>query len=292
MTPSAAVTAPKPGGPLREIRGPSAYGGGPRRFLDLTWMIASTEFRLSYFGSALGYLWSLMRPLLFFGVLYLVFSQVLRFGGGIKAYPVLLLLNIVLFSFFSEATQASVTSVINRENLVRKMHFPRMVIPLATVLTGILNLALNLVAVVVFMLLYGLPVRWTWLLLPLIIIPLIMLTAGVAMLLSSLYVRFRDVAPIWSVVVQLLFYATPVLYVATTITHLGNRVVQQVLLSNPLAALLEQARRWIVDPSAPGAVESTGGWELFLIPVAVFVAICALGLWVFNREAPRIAELL
>jgi len=292
MTPPPTVVASAPPTPLREIRGPSAYGGGARRFLNLTWMIAVTEFRLSYFGSALGYLWSLMRPLLFFGVLYLVFSQVLRFGGGIKAYPVLLLFNIVLFSFFSEATQASVTSVVNREGLVRKMHFPRMVIPLSTVLTGILNLALNLVAVVVFMLLYGLPVRWTWLLLPLIVGPLIMFTAGVAMLLSSLYVRFRDIAPIWSVVVQLLFYATPVLYVATTIQHLGNRFVQQILLSNPLAALLEQARRWVIDPSAPGAVTSTGGWELFLIPVAVFVAVCGLGLWVFNREAPRIAELL
>jgi len=288
MTASAAAS----GTPLREIRGPSAYGGGLRRFLSLTWMIAMTEFRLSYFGSALGYLWSLVRPLMFFGVLYVVFSQVLRFGGGIKAYPVLLLLNIVLFSFFSEATQASVTSVINREGLVRKMHFPRMVIPLSTVLTSMLNLAPNLAAVVVFMLLYGLPVRWTWLLLPLILVPLMMLTAAVAMLLSSLYVRFRDVAPIWSVVVQLLFYATPVLYVATTITHLGNKVVQQIVLSNPLAVLLEQARHWIVDPSAPGAVTSTGGWELFLIPVAILVAICGLGLWVFNREAPRIAELL
>jgi ABC-2 type transport system permease protein len=258
----------------------------------LTWIIAATEFRLSYFGSALGYLWSLMRPLMFFGVLYVVFTQVLRFGEGIEAYPVLLLLNIVLFSFFSEATQASVTSVINREALVRKMHFPRMVIPLSTVLTGMLNLALNLIAVVVFMLAYGVSPRWTWLLLPVIVVPLIAVTAAVAMLLSSLYVRFRDVAPIWSVFVQLLFYASPVLYVATTLKKLGNGTVEQILLSNPLAVLLEQARHWFVDPSAPDAITTTGGWELFLIPVAIFVAVCALGLWVFDREAPRIAELL
>jgi ABC-2 type transport system permease protein len=292
MTAPSAAAAARPPAPLREIRGPSAYGGGLRRFLNLTWMIAVTEFRLSYFGSALGYLWSLMRPLMFFGVLYVVFTQVLRFGQGIEAYPVLLLLNIVLFSFFSEATQTSVTAVIHRESLVRKMHFPRMVIPLSTVLTGMLNLALNLVAVVVFMLIYGVHPRWTWLLLPVIVIPLIMLTAAVAMLLSSLYVRFRDVAPIWSVLVQLLFYATPVLYVATMLTHLGNKVVEQTLLSNPLAVLLEQARHWFVDPSAPDAVATTGGWEPFMIPVAIFVAVCALGVWVFNREAPRIAELL
>ena len=292
MTPSGAAIAEAPPAPLRAIRGPSALGGGLRRFLSLTWMIAVTEFRLSYFGSALGYLWSLMRPLMFFGVLYVVFTQVLRFGEGIKAYPVVLLLNIVLFTFFSEATQASVTSVINREGLVRKMHFPRMVIPLSTVLTGLLNLGLNLVAVVVFMLLYGVQPRWTWLLLPVVVLPLIVLTAAVAMLLSSLYVRFRDVAPIWSVLVQLLFYASPVLYVASTLKQLGNDTVEQVLLSNPLACLLEQARRWFVDPSAPGAVTTTGGWELFMIPVAIFAALCVLGLWVFNREAPRIAELL
>ena len=290
MTPS--TTGQAAVAPLREIRGPSAYGGGLRRFLNLTWIIGLTEFRLSYFGSALGYVWSLGQPLLFFGMLYLVFSQVLRFGGGIKAYPVLLLLNIVLFNFFSETTQASVSSVINRESMVRKMHFPRMVIPLSTVLTALLKLAGSLTAVVGFMLLYGLPVRWTWLLFPLILVPLIALTAAVAMLLSSLYVRFRDVAPIWSVLAQLLFYASPVLYVASTFEHLGNNVAEQILLSNPLACLLEQARRWMIDPSAPGAITATGGWELFLIPVAIFLLVCALGLWVFNREAPRIAELL
>jgi ABC-2 type transport system permease protein len=292
MTPPDAAVAAAPPAALQEIRGPSAYGGGLRRFVNLTWMFAVTEFRLTYFGSALGYLWSLMRPLMFFGVLYVVFTQVLRFGQGIKAYPVLLLLNIVLFSFFSEATQASVTSVIHRESVVRKMQFPRMVIPLSTVLTGILNLALNLVAVFVFMLAYGVSPRWTWLLLPAIVVPLVVLTAAVAMLLSSLYVRFRDVAPIWSVLAQLLFYATPVLYVATMLKQLGNGTVEQILLSNPLAVLLEQARRWIVDASAPGAVSTTGGWELFLVPVAIFVAVCGFGLWVFDREAPRIAELL
>ncbi len=292
MTPSTTVVEGAPVAPLREIRGPSAYGGGLRRFLNLTWMIGLTEFRLSYFGSVLGYLWSLGQPLMFFGMLYLVFSQVLRFGEGIKAYPVLLLLNIVLFNFFSETTQASVTSVINRESLVRKMHFPRMVIPLSTVLTALLKLGGSFTAVIGFMLIYGLPVRWTWLLLPLILVPLIALTAAVAMLLSSLYVRFRDVAPIWSVLVQLLFYASPVLYVATMLKQLGNDTVEQILLSNPLACLLEQARRWFVDGSARGAFDVIGGFPWALIPIGIFLALCVLGVVVFDREAPRIAERL
>jgi ABC-2 type transport system permease protein len=275
--------------PAREIRGPSAWGGGLRRFLDLTWLTAKTDFRLTYFGSVLGYLWSLMRPLMLFGVLYLVFSQIIKFGAGINYYAVLLLLNIVLFNFFTEATQASVTSVIDREQMVRKMHFPRMVIPLSVVLTGLFNLALNLLAVFVFVVANGVPVRWTWLLLPLVLIPLIALTTGVAMLLSSLYVRFRDVQPIWFVFSTLLFYASPVLY---TFEVIDARGFQKLFMLNPIACLLEQARQWVVDSSAPSAVDAVGGPALFLVPVAILVGTCALGVWVFNREAPRIAELL
>ena len=271
-----------------EVRGPSAYGGGWRRFLHLTWLIALTEFRLAYFGSVLGYLWSLMRPLLLFGVLYVVFSEVVKFGDDIVNYPVLLLLNIVLYSFFSEATQNSVTSVVGRESLVRKMQFPRMVIPVSTVLTSTLNLATNLLAVLVFLLAYGIDPRWTWLLLPLLLIPLILLASGVAMLLSSLYVSYRDVAPIWAVLTTMLFYGTPVLYAIDTVPEGFQRAV----MCNPLAAILEQARAWVIDPGARGAVDAIGGPGWFLIPLAVGIGICALGLWVFNREAPRIAERL
>lgn len=275
----------------REIRGPSAYGGGWRRFVDLTWMIGSTNYRLTYFGSALGYLWALMRPLLLFGVLYLVFSQVLRFGGDIKSYPMLLLLNIVLFNFFQEATGRSVTSVVDNEALVRKMHFPRMVIPLSTVLTAAMNLVLSLGAVFVLLVAFGNEPRWQWLGLPLILAALIAFTAGVAMILSSLYVRFRDVAPIWAVLSTVLFYGTPVIY---AIDHVRKEAEQwvPVVMANPIAMLLEQARHWVIDPNAPPAFTAIGGWPWALIPLAVFVAVCAAGLWVFDREAPRIAERL
>jgi ABC-2 type transport system permease protein len=272
----------------REMKGPSAYGGGWRRFVNLTWIIGLTEYRLTYFGSVLGYLWSLVRPLMLFGVLYVVFSQVVKFGGDIKNYPVLLLMNIVLFNFFQDSTGRGVTAVVDSESIVRKMHFPRMVIPLSTVLTGALNLVLSLVAVFVFLLAYGVGPMWTWLLLPLILLPLIVITAAVSMILSSLYVRFRDVQPIWFVLSTVLFYGSPVLYAIDSVPEDYQRYV----LMNPIAMLLEQARRWIVDPSAPGAVDAIGGWGWALIPAAIFVATCALGLWLFNREAPVIAERL
>jgi len=172
---------------------------------------------------------------------------------------------------------------------VRKMHFPGMVIPFARVLSGGLNLAVSLIAVFLFLLAYGLNPRWTWLLLPLLLVPLVLLTLGVAMLLSALYVRFRDVAPIWAVLSTALFYGSPVLY---AIDKVPEQYRQMLMLVNPLADILEQGRRWVIDPNADGAIAAAGGGAWILVPIAVGTAVCALGVWVFNREAPRIAERL
>jgi ABC-2 type transport system permease protein len=272
--------------PLREVIGPSALGGGARRFFNLVWIIATTDFKLTYFGSVLGYLWSLMRPLMLFGVLYVVFSEVVKFGDDIRNYPVLLLFNIVLFTFFSEATIACVTCVVNRESLVRKMHFPRLVIPLATVLTAAFNLGVNLIAVFVFLLAYGVEPELTWLLLPFVLLAFVALTAGVGMLLSVLYVRYRDVAPIWSVVSTVLFYGSPVLYTIESVPESA----QSWYLLNPIAALLEVGRRWVVDPSAPTLADVTGYSLAWLPPLVILLAVCVLGFWLFNREAPIVAE--
>ncbi|MGZ7040124.1 MAG: ABC transporter permease, partial [Thermoanaerobaculia bacterium] len=127
---------------MNEVSGPSAIGGGWRRFVHLTWLISKKEFKLTYFGSGLGYVWSFMQPLLFFGVLYVVFAVIVNFNRGALDFPVLLLMNIVLFGFFQAGTGGSIASVLVRENLVRKMHFPRLVIPLATVITAAMQLVL------------------------------------------------------------------------------------------------------------------------------------------------------
>jgi ABC-2 type transport system permease protein len=272
--------------PLTDVPGPSAYGGGARRFFSLLWLIATTDFKLTFFGTVLGYLWSLMRPLLLFAVLYVVFSQVFRIGGDIPHYAVLLLFNLMLFNFFIEATNQSVDSVLKQENIVRKMQFPRMVIPLSVVLTSAFNLCLNLIVVFVFILATGVEPMWTWLLLPVILAVLVMLTAAVAMSLSALYPRYRDVGQIWAVLSTVLFYASPVLYPAEFIPE----DFRFALLLNPFAPLLEQAQRWIIDPTAPTVIENAGSWYGWLGPSLVFVAVCAFGVWIFNRQAPRIAE--
>ncbi|MBA3329211.1 MAG: ABC transporter permease, partial [Solirubrobacterales bacterium] len=198
--PEVEATVPEGGDRLlgRRVRGPSALGGDRRRFVTLTVALAVTDFKLRFFGTALGYLWQLMRPLALFGVLYVIFSVVLALDDA-PFYAEALLLGLVLYTFLGDATKGSVSSIVNRESLVRKIEFPRLAVPLSVVLTALFNLVMNLLPVFVFLLIDGGQVRWSWLELPLLIAALAVFSTGLAMLLSSLYVRYRDVDPIWEV---------------------------------------------------------------------------------------------
>ena len=271
---------------LRHVRGPSALGGGWRRTWDLLLLLSVTEFKKTYFGTALGYVWSVARPLMLFGVLLAVFTQIFRIGSQVPNYPVLLLFNIVLFGFFAEATGGAVTSIVGQEGIVRKTQFPRIVIPLAVVLTSMFNLLLNLAVTFVFILGYGVDPAWTWLLLPVVLVLLALITIAVSMIVASLYPRFRDVGIIWSVLSSVLFYATPVLYSIEIVPE----KLRDVLLVNPLTPLFELARTWVIDPGAAGPVAAAGGWSGLIAPMAIYAGLCVLAVWLFSREAPRIAE--
>jgi ABC-2 type transport system permease protein len=283
------VATPAAAPQLREVVGPSSLGGGWRRFFSLLWLMSSTEFKRTYFGTVLGYIWSLVRPLMLFAVLLFVFTKIFRVGSELPYYPVLLLLGIVLYTFFQEASNNAVTSVVSQEAIVRKTQFPRLVIPISVVLTSGFNLLLNLVVVFVFILAWGVDPTWTWLLFPIPLVLLFVLAAGMAMMLSALFVPFRDVAIIWAVLAQTLFYATPILYPLGK-HGLEDPSIEHLLMINPLAVIFEQVRVWILEPSAPTAVEAAGGALPLIAAAAIFVAVCCLGVWVFAREAPRIAE--
>ena len=270
----------------RRIRGPSALGGDWRRFLHLTWTLAITDFKLTFFGSVLGYLWQLMRPLMLFGVLYFVFTEFVRIGQEAEHFGVVLLMGIVLFTFFGDSTGAAISSMVDRENLVRKIHFPRMVIPLAVILTAFLNLLLNLIAVGIFAVAAGVEPTWSWIQFPLILLGLGTWCVGLAMLLSSLYVRARDVQPIWQVVTQAMFYAAPVIY---PIEAIPKPQWGELVMLNPMSMFLQQTRHAVIDPGAPSAAAAAGPTGLW-IPIAIVVLTTVLGFWLFNREAPRIAE--
>jgi ABC-2 type transport system permease protein len=283
--------------------GPSAFGGGLRRFVELTVILARTDFKLRFFGSVLGYLWSLMRPLMFFGVLYVVFSNVFRLGKGIPHYPVYLLASIVMWSYFIEVTSNCVPALVGRESMLRKVRFPRMVIPLSISLAAVFNLGMNFLAVFAFALFNGVDPQLSWLeLIPLIAI-WIVLASGVGMLLSALYVRYRDVQPIWDVLSQILFYGSPIIYV---VAYFNRLHLQHLAMLSPIAALNTQMGHALIGsvpltgaaaaqygPYAfPNAAYAAGGSVRLLVPLAIVAAVFALGYWVFTREAPVVAEYL
>jgi ABC-2 type transport system permease protein len=228
----------------RPLPGPTALGDDLGRFARLTWTLAVTEFRLRFYGSMLGYLWQLMRPLLLFGVLFVVFTEFVRIGGDIRYYSVVLLTGIVLFTFVGEGAGGAVGSVVERESLIRKVAFPRMAIPCSVVVTALLNLGLNL-----------------------------------------LFVRYRDVKPIWDVVLQVMFYASPILYPVETVPEKW----QPLVMLNPLALVNQQLRHAAIDPTAPSALDVGGFWGV-AGGLAVAFGLLALGAWVYVRRAPAMAE--
>jgi ABC-2 type transport system permease protein len=281
------------------IRGPRALGDSWPRFWHLAYNIARSEFKLKFFGSALGYLWQVMRPLLLFGVLYVFFVVVFKVDKGKGAagdfYGVQLLGSIVLFTFFAEATSGSVRSVVDRENIVRKIQFPRLAIPISVVLLGLFNFALNLIVVMIFAVASGVHPMLTWLELPLIAGMLTVLATGLAMLLSALFVRFRDISPIWEVVSQIIFYSAPVILPAETVQEkLAHGTVDHILYHiytlNPLVTIFQQFRHAMINHATLGAEGIMGSWLALLEPIGIVAAIFALGFWYFNRQAPHIAE--
>jgi ABC-type polysaccharide/polyol phosphate transport system ATPase subunit/ABC-type polysaccharide/polyol phosphate export permease len=266
--------------------GPPSFGRDPRRLLTLTRMLASADFKLKYLDAALSYLWVLMAPLAFFGVLYFVFTHVGRFNQGVTHYPLYLLSSLVLWMFFAEATSQALVCLVNNESLLRRVSFPHLAVPLAAAAMAFFDLCMNALAVLVFVVASGVTPRLSWLEL----VPLVglysLLIAGFAMLLSALYVRYRDVDHIWVILRQLLFYGSGIFFVVSSVPA----SVRAIMLANPITAVFTQIRHAVVDPHAPTFVTVTGGVPRALIPVAITGVVFVLGIWVFERQSPTVAE--
>jgi ABC-2 type transport system permease protein len=258
-----------------------------RRFLYITRALAVTEFKLRYFGSVLGYLWTLFRPLIQFGVLYLVFTRIIRFGDDVPHYPVLLLAGIVLWTFFADATSTALGSLVARESLLRKLAFPRITIPIATTATAAANLVLGLAVLLLLAVVDGVDPSATWLYVVPISLGLMVFAIGLSLLLSVMFVRFRDVQPIWEIVLQILFWGSPVIYMIDFVPE-GFR---EYVLWNPFAAAVQETRHQLV-PDEPSVAAVLGSTPEALIPVAIALAFVILGLAVFAKLSRRIAERL
>jgi ABC-2 type transport system permease protein len=274
---------------LREIPGPSAFGEGWRRTWDLLWLLSVTEFRLQYTNTTLGYVWSVLKPFAFFGVILLVVDQVLgRFAGTDEHYAQGLILALVLFQYFSEATTVALRSISARESMLRKTRFPRIVIPLSLNLSAAITLFFNLIGVFLLLIVSGVEPRVEWLLAPVPLIALIVMTTGLSMLLSVAFVRSEDVGQGWSLTLRALFYATPILY---TLSFIPDSF-RFVIAANPLTPMIEWLRVWVVEPNGETPTAVVGVFAGLVVPLAIGAAIAVAGFLWFKRDAPKIAEAL
>jgi len=254
-----------------------------KSYTNLIKELAITDFKLKYQGSILGYIWSLIKPLAYFGVLYIVFTKIFKLGDSIPYYPIYLLLGVILFGFWADATSMAMNSIVTRGELIRKVYFPRIVLVIASSITSVITLFLNLL--VVFVLAYFSNVHFTieyiWLIL--LIIEFYVFVVGVSFYLAALFVRFRDVGHIWEVLNQIFFYATPVIY---PLTIVPPRMAKVIMMS-PLAQIIQDSRTVVLGFNAT-TIEPW--WGLELIPHTIVLVVFVSGYYVFQKMAAKFAE--
>lgn len=260
----------------------------PRRHVArIAARFAAVEYRRKYGDAALGYAWAVLRPLSAFAVMYLVFTRVAHFDARVPHYAVYLLTTLVLWTFFLDATTTSLYALVRHADLLRKIPAPRLAIPLSVVLRALLDMAMNLVAVAILLAISGITPKLQWLEVPFLIAVLAVVATGIGLLMSALYVRLRDIDQLWGALSQILFFASPIIYV---VSSMPSGLRRPMMALNPLAAIFTQMRHALVDPSAPTAAAAAGGTARLLLPAAVTVALLAAGIVVFRRLAPRAAE--
>ena len=261
-----------------------------RYSLILLKQLVKTDFKLRYQGSTLGYIWSLLRPLLLFTTLYFIFGKFLKVGKGIPDYPQYLLLGILLWNYFTEVTAGSVAAIVGKGDLIRKINFPKYVIILAGSFSAFINLLLNFVVFGVFMFFGHIALTWQALLILPLVLELFIISLGVAFCLSALFVRFRDVTYIWEVILQMAFYATPILYKLSIIPHRYAKI----LILSPLAQIIQDARWALIKPARPATdtiYQIYGGdkW-IWAIPLGLTVAVVVLAGIYFRSHSKYFAE--
>lgn len=249
--------------------------------------LIKTDFKLRYQGSVLGYLWSLLKPLAMFTVLYFVFARFLKIGAGIPHYAIYLLAGIVLFNYFIELTTGAISSVVAKGDLIRKINFPKYVIVLASSASAVINLGFNAIIITLFILIFGADTSW-WAIVavPVIILEITVLGIGLGLIMSALFVKYKDIAYMWEVTSQALFYATPILYPITLIPV----VAQKILILNPLAQAIQDFRYFVVSQDAAQIQDIISMRPARLIPIGITIAIFVIGVIYFRKKSKYFAE--
>lgn len=255
--------------------------------------LVKTDFKLRYQGSLLGMMWSVLKPLMLFAVMYVVFVRFLRFGAGIPHFAVSLLLAQTLWMFFQEATSQGMRAIVDRGDLLRKINFPKYIVVVSSTVSAFINLIISLAVVIVFMIINGVEFRWTIIGFPLLVIELYIFSLGVAFILATVYVRFRDIGHIWEVLMQVWFYATPIIYPLKILLTMGLLVVVKLMLIlNPMAQIIQDSRYLLVTAETETIWNTAGQgfWGYKLIPILIILAIFVFGCLLFKKKSPKFAE--
>lgn len=248
-----------------------------------------TDFKLRYQGSVLGYLWSILKPLFLFAILYVVFDHFLRLGRDVEHFPVYLLLGVVLWSFFTEATANGLESIVARGDLIRKINFPKYIIVISGTISSLINLGFNLLVVLVFILFNGVELGPESLLVIPLIVEIYIFALGIAFFLAALNVKYRDVGHLWDIILQAAFYATPVLYPLQMVIN-QSEFVAKLLLMNPVAQAVQDIRYVLITKEDSVTLWGlVGSWKV-VIPFAIVLFVIALAAFYFRKRSPRFAE--
>ncbi|MGT2865964.1 ABC transporter permease [Streptococcus fryi] len=254
--------------------------------------MVKTDFKLRYQGSVIGHLWSILKPMLLFSIMYLVFVRFLRFDDKAPHYAVRLLLGMVTWNFFAEATNMGMLSIVSRGDLLRKLNFPKEIIVFSSVTGAAINYAINLAVVMVFALISGVTFSWTIIFLFPLFMELVLLATGVAFILATVFVKYRDIGPIWEVVLQAGMYATPIIYSIAFLVQRGQLTIAKVMLLSPLAQTIQDLRHFLIYPGSMTVREVIDHPLLVMIPYSLPIIVFGLGYTVFHKNAKYFAEIL
>lgn len=257
--------------------------------------LVKTDFKLRYQGSFLGVAWSVLQPLMMFCVMYLVFGKFLRMSDGTSTYPVVLLLGISSWQFVTDSTNVGLRSVVDRGDLLRKIHFPNYIVVVSATVGALISYGINLLVVLVFALVSRVHFTWRVLLLPVNIVQLYVVTLGLTLIMATMYVYFRDIAHIWDVLQQLIFYAMPIIYPLSFVTARGGilATLARMELLNPIAQSIQDIRHNFIAPDTqPTVWNQFGHWQVQLFPVVLTLLLLWFGVWVFRRNSRRFAEVM
>ena len=247
-----------------------------------------TDFKLRYQGSVLGYTWSLLKPLMLFTIMYFVFVKFLGLSDGVPHPAVYLLLGVVFWTFFTETTVNGLQSIINRGDLIRKINFPKYIIVVSGTISALINLGLNLIVIVVFMIVNRVGFSWGDLMIFPLVIELYVFSLGIAFFLSAVNVKFRDIGYLWEIFLQAAFYATPILYIITRVISFSPAIAKAIML-NPAAQIIQDTRYFLVTHDTITTWSLVGGWKAF-IPFGIVILVIALASYYFKRNQAHFAE--